>query len=195
MLAPILTDDDLLGAFQLLMPRGEVWPRDSDAIQTKALKSLMPTYTRSAARARNLLIDAFPASTLELLPEWEATLGLPDPCSGPDPSVQQRRAQVVARLTARGGQSIPYFIAFAHALGYEITITQYTAWRFGMRFGMPMCGLPWCFVWQVNAPGFTVDFFQLGVSSMGEAFATWGNTVLQCELERLKPAHTTLLFN
>jgi uncharacterized protein YmfQ (DUF2313 family) len=191
--APTLLSADFLRAYQALLPPGRVWPRDQDAVVTKTFAGLAPTYERSAARAVYLLQDAFPGSTFELLPEWEATLGLPDPCAGEAPTVQQRRAQVVSRLTATGGQSIQYFTAVAAALGYAITITQYTPSRFGRRFGLPFGGQDWAFAWQVNAPTFTVSRLQFG-GAFGSPFASWGNNVLQCELQTYSPAHTILLF-
>lgn len=87
MLAPVLTSADYLRAFQALMPRGRVWNTDPDSIQTKTAAGLTVSYAVQTARSNNLLIDAFPATTYELLPEWESTLGLPDPVPGhPHPS-------------------------------------------------------------------------------------------------------------
>jgi uncharacterized protein YmfQ (DUF2313 family) len=194
MLAPDLTADDFLAALQALMPRGRVWPRDQDAIQTKTLAGCAPTFARHAARSKNLITDGFPASAYELLPEWESSLGLPDPCAGEAPTVQQRRAQVVARFTATGGQSIAYFTAVAAALGYAITITQFAPSRFGRPFGRPFGGNAWAFAWQVNAPTFTVNGLQFG-GSFGSPFSSWGNNVLQCEIAAYAPAHTTVLFS
>ena len=195
MLAPLFSAADFRNALQAHLPRGRVWPRDPDATQTAIAAGLAPSCEALNGRANNLLVDAFPSSTTELLPEWEKTLGLPDPCVGPSPTIEQRRAQVVARFTAQGGQSVDYFVSFAAALGYPITITQFTPFRFGMPFGMPLCGVPWAFAWQVNAPTFTIERFEFGTSECGEPFAFWSNTVLQCELTRLAPAHTILLFS
>ncbi len=176
------------------MPRGRVWPRDADAIQSRTLAGCAPTYTRLTARANNVISDGFPGSTYELLPEWEASLGLPDPCAGAAPTTQQRRNQAVSRLIATGGQSISYFTAVAAALGYTITITQFAPSRFGRPFGRAFGGVAWAFAWQVNAPTFTVNSFQFG-GSFGAPFANWGNNVLQCELKAYAPAHTTVLFS
>ncbi|PXW23417.1 YmfQ family protein [Paraburkholderia caballeronis] len=191
--APNYGPADYLAALQKLLPRGRVWPRDASATQTRVLAGLTPVFAALSARANNLLIDAFPSSTYELLPEWEETLGLPDPCAGEAPTTAQRVAQVVARLTATGGQSIPYFTAVAAALGYPITITQFVPSRFGNYFGLPFGGADWAFAWQVNAPTFTINSLTFG-GSFGTPFATWGNNVLQCELQRFAPAHTILNF-
>lgn len=193
--APAYSAADYLAALQSLMPRGRVWPKDPDATQTAALSGFTPSMARLNARANYLLVDAFPADAVELLPDWESSLGLPDPCQGEAPTIQQRQAQVVARLTNGGGQSVPYFIAYALALGYTITITQFAPFRVGRnRAGDPICGRDWAFAWQVNAPANTFTYFRAGLSVAGEPLRTWTDEVLQCELEKLKPAHTFLNF-
>jgi len=192
--APVYTDADYLAAMQALLPRGRAWPREAAAILTKVLGALAPTYTRQGARAVVLLADAFPVAPVELLPEWEATLGLPDPCAGPSPTIQQRQQQVAARFIAGGGQSVEFFVNFAATLGYPITITQFAPSRFGQPFGQPLGGEAWAHAWQVNAPTFTVERFAFGRDGFGEPFVMWSNVVLQCEIQRLSPAHTTVLF-
>ncbi|MCU4119288.1 YmfQ family protein [Variovorax sp. N23] len=196
MSAPQYSAADYLAALQSLLPRGRVWPRDPDAIQTKTLAGLAPSFERQNARANQLLVDAFPASTFELLPEWESTLGLPDPCAGTSPTVAARRAQVVARLKAIGGQSVPYFIAYALALGYVITITEFAPARVGvLRAGDPLYGDDWAHAWQINAQLNTVQYMQVGTGVAGDALAYWSNAVLECQLREVMPAHTVLIFS
>lgn len=195
MATPQYSAAEYLRALQSLMPRGRIWPRDPDATQTKVLGSLTPTYARHNIRCAQLLVDAFPLTTYELLPEWEETLGLPDPCAGEAPTVAARRAQVVARLKAQGGQSVAYYIAFAAALGYTITITEYVPARAGvLRAGQPLNGTDWAHAWSVSSPTYTITYAKAGVLAAGEPLAFWGNTVLTCELAAVKPAHTVLIF-
>jgi len=195
MLAPSLTSADYLRAFQALMPQGRVWPRDSDAVQTQVFAGLNQVYARNTARANYLLVDSFPATTYELLPEWESTLGLPDPCAGESPTVQQRRAQVVARISNSGGQSAAYYIGFAAKLGYGITVTNFAPFRCGQSScGQQLGNTDWFFTWSVNAPLNTVVRFAAGQSAAGEPLGSWNNTVLQCELNAIAPAHTVLQF-
>jgi len=161
MSAPLYSSADYLAALQSLLPRGRVWPKDSDSLQTAALSGLTPTYFRNNARANDLLAEAFPATTVEMLPEWEATLGLPDPCAGIAPTIQMRRDQVVARFTGRGGQSFSYMTAFALNLGYTITITQFVPARAGiLRAGLPLCGNDFAYAWCVNVALNTLRAFR-----------------------------------
>ncbi|MDR5857247.1 DUF2313 domain-containing protein [Caballeronia sp. LZ062] len=195
MLAPNFKAADFLSAMQALLPRGRVWPRDPDTVQAKVLSGLAPSYERQTARANYLLVDAFPPTTYELLPEWEATLGLPDPCAGTAPTIPARRAQVIARLTALGGASIPQLTAFAASLGYTVTITQYTQARAGMlKAGQPVNGYDWNFAWKITAPLNTIVRAVAGGMAAGDPLASWGNKVLECEIRAVMPAHTIPIF-
>lgn len=194
-MAPQYSAADFLSALQALMPRGRVWPRSQSAVQTKVLSGLAVVYARNAARAAALLADAFPATAYELLPEWEESLGLPDPCAGVAPTIVQRRAQVIARLSSTGGQSVPYLIAFAAALGYSITITQFSQARAGLlKAGAPAYGNDWNFTWRVNSPPTTSFQAKAGAMAAGDPLVAWGSSVLECELRAIAPAHTIVLF-
>lgn len=195
MAAPNYSAADYLSAMQALMPRGRVWPREPDAVMTQVLSGLSQSFARHTERSNYLLVDAFPATAVELLPEWEATLGLPDPCAGPSPTVAARQAQVVARLTNSGGQSPAYFVRYAGLLGYTITITEFAPARVGQsRVGQPLNGNDWAFAWRINAPLNTISQSRVGIARAGEPLASWGNAVLECEIRELVPAHTIPIF-
>lgn len=174
---------DYVAALLSLLPRGRAWSRDADTVQHQVLSGYAPSLQRVDGGGFGLLLDAFPATTVGLLPEWEQTLGLPDPCAGPDPTIALRQAHVLARFQGFGGQSVPFFVAFAATLGFAITITEFTA--------------PNAHVWQVNVAGAVTELFRLGVNRLGDRFETIrvDALVLQCEFARLKPAHTHLLWN
>lgn len=193
--APLYSSADYLVALQNLLPRGRIWPRDADAVMTAALAGLAPIYVRNNARANQVIDEAFPPATYELLPQWEATLGLPDPCGGVAPTVQARRGQVVARFIAKGGQSAAYFIEFAAALGFTITVNSCAPFRMGQsRMGQPLGDSEWMFVWQVHGPVDAAIPFRMGLSAMGEPLEAFVTGVLQCELNAITPAHTLLQY-
>ena len=196
MSAPKYLAADFLAAMQALLPRGLAWPRDPDALMSQAMAGLTPVYERLTARANNLLVDGYPPTTVELLPDWESSLGLPDPCAGLSPSVQARRSQVVARFSGVGGQTAAYFIAFAQSLGYAVTVGNYAPFRMGQSTaGQQLGDQSWFFTFSINAPLNTVTPFRLGASGCGEALNVWGNAVLQCEMQSVAPAHTVLQFH
>lgn len=179
------TAADYLTAILALLPRGRVWPKEPDAEQTQVLSGFAPTPARIEAAGQALLIDAFPSTAIGLLPEWEETLGLPDPCAGPAPTIPLRQAQVLARFAGGGGQSVPFFIGFAKALGFDITITEFTG------------TVTLANTWQVNVPGGVLDYFLTGIGAVDDPidFLESDAGVLQCEFRRLKPTHTVLTWN
>lgn len=193
--APNYSAADYLFALQALLPRGRVWPRDPDAVQTKVLTGLAQVYARTNASANQLLVEALPSTTFQLLPEWEATMGLPDPCAGVSPTIQGRRSQVVARFTGVGGQSVAYMVGFAKRLGYTVTVQQYAPARVGQgRVGQRLNGPAWAHAWSINSALNTVVRSRVGTAAAGEPLASWSNAVLECELKSIAPAHTTLFF-
>jgi uncharacterized protein YmfQ (DUF2313 family) len=191
---PPYQQSDFLQTFQDIMPTGPIWPRDPDAVLTQTINALMPTYVRQYDRSTNLLIDAFPATTVELLPEWEATLGLPDPCTVASPSLEQRQAAVVAKLISGGGQSAAYFVAFAAALGFAITIDQYWPFDADDPCDGPCYDEGWQFFWQVNAPDVTTFYFSADQSFADDPLETYDATELVCRISILAPAQTTVAF-
>jgi uncharacterized protein YmfQ (DUF2313 family) len=177
---PVFTQADYLFAMQALMPRGRVWPRSPGATQTQVLAALAASFWRVSVAAGELIQDAFPSDTDQLLPEWQATLGLPDPCIGPPATLAIAQAQVIAQFANAGGQSIAFFVALAAQLGYAITITEFTGAQ--------------AHHWQVNAPGASESFFHVGINTAGQPLSVDPNTALECIFNRLKPGHTTVSF-
>lgn len=173
---------DFTGAMLALLPSGPVWPRETDAVLPRVIAGLAPTYERMSARAGALLLDA-PVGTLdELLPEWEATLGLPDPCAGPAPNLAQRRASVAAAISAQGGQSATYVLSLLRALGRSGTVTSFAPARSGLLgAGEPLYGPAWAHAWQV-----TVNLATFPDDAASDA-------VVECVLRRMMPAHTVLI--
>jgi uncharacterized protein YmfQ (DUF2313 family) len=108
-------------------------------------------------------------------------------------SLEQRRNALVAKLTQLGGQSRQYFIDLAAALGYEITITEFQPFTVNSGVNDPLCDTEWRFVWQVNASQDTIRRFSVQ-SGVNDPLASWGNDQLECVINRLKPAHTIVLF-
>ncbi len=192
---------DYTAAIRRLLPRGRVWPTEAGTAQEQVIGCLTPLLEDLDAAGVNMLADAFPSSTSNLMPEWQSTLGLPDPCLGANPTRQQQLAQILARFTDAGGQSAAHFISFAARLGFEITITTYAPFRAGRsRVGQPLCGSDWAFAWLVtiisDAASVDLAAFRAGTARAGDPLssAASGRTALRCELERIAPAHMILLF-
>jgi uncharacterized protein YmfQ (DUF2313 family) len=178
MLAPLYSVTDYLAAFQRLLPRGRIWHRGWGTVQAEDILTLLPQTVRLNQRAIDVLRETFPCTTDELLPEWEASLGLPDPCTGELDTIEARQAAVCAKFTARGGQTAEYFIRVAAAAGYTITIATFRPFYASEgRVGDRLFDEQWAFVWEVTVHG-------------GGAIPE----ELVCLLNTLGPAHTVIIF-
>lgn len=178
-----------------LTPPGNAFPTDPDSNWVKLLGALAVTCARIDANAVLLSEEAFPDTTTILLPNWERVAGLPDDCSQLGETYEVRRLNLIQKLSSRGGQSKAYFIEVATALGYSVTITEFKPFRVGIsRIGDPLCNEPWWFVWQVNSQLNTIIWFRAGRSGAGEPLASWGNTRLECVMEKYSPAQTVVQF-
>lgn len=150
------------------------------------------------ASAERLMVEINPRTANALLPDFERVLG-PDPCGRDqgDVTIQQRQRLAHQRWTATGGQSIPYFIATARKLGVEVTIDEFWPSRAGvLRAGQPLRAEGCQFVWRVNIPGLvTVIKFRTGASTAGQPLGSFQLSSIECELRRIKPAHTKIVFS
>ena len=187
-------------ALTSLLPRGAAWSRDADARLASLVAALAAVWEWVARRDADLLEgEAFPGTAVALLPEWEATAGLPDPCTPAGATIRERQQAVEARFAARGGQSRAYFIGLAAALGYEITIDEWSPFECGIS----ECGNPWWeigsplgrYVWKVTVYGTRWTWFECGLGECGQdpLCRIVGGEDLACILDRAKPDHTTLL--
>ncbi|WP_046019817.1 putative phage tail protein, partial [Marinomonas sp. S3726] len=134
-----------------LLPIGDCWPKEPDSELGKLMGGIAEEFTRIDERAADLLDESHPSSANELFKEWESQYGLPDACSGIDPSFQERLGALIQSYKMQGGQSREFFIEVAAAMGYVITITEYKQLRYQYSYGDLFGGQDWAFTWQVNA--------------------------------------------
>lgn len=163
-----------------LLPAGRAWSREPGSTQGRVFAGLALALLHSDAAARAVLDGALPGSFSATLPEWEGTLGLPDPCLGDTPTIAQRRAQVLARFSDVGGMSRGRFRAFAAALGFDIRIRVYAPFRMGASaMGDLLSGDDATFAMGIEI-----------VSSDG----TIPESALLCELRTIAPAEAEIFL-
>lgn len=189
-----LPDENAVGRqLAIHLPPGSIWPRQNASVVGTISTALGAGMRRLMGRAADLLQDV-PHDTLsERLPEWEQTLGLPDPCLGPSPTMEQRRRSVRVAIAARGGQSIAYFTNVALQLGVTITVQEFAPFRVTGRVGSRIFGSDWAHLWVVTLPPTRIEYFRAG-DRVGGRLRTWGDSQVECVLTALKPAHTILRF-
>lgn len=179
---------------QNLLPVGYAWPRQANTNMENLLTALATEPERVDCRVQDMLTEAYPLTTSELLTDWERALGLPEECEGLGDTVQKRRQAVHQKLSSLGGQSPQFYIDLAASIGFEITITEFDPFCAGDPCGDPLYGDDWAHTFQVNAAEETILYFNAGEGSAGEPLASWGNSLLECVINRYKPAHSVVIF-
>ncbi|WP_026379354.1 YmfQ family protein [Afifella pfennigii] len=149
------------------------------------------------AEAEALMDEVDPRTAVKLLPDFERVLG-PDPC-GRDTeasSVKERQRIAHQRWIAGGGQSIPYFISIAAALGVAIEIEEFWPSRAGvLRAGDRLVAEGEQFIWRVKLAPLGSIKFRAGAGRAGYPLGWIIRSGIECVLQRLAPAHTTLVFS
>lgn len=212
-------------AFLALLPQGEIWPRDPASTLVRVVTGLAAVLARFWERAgRFLLVEAFPPHSFHLLPDWERVLGLPEECFPAALTLEERRKAVLEKLRRRpGGQSRAYYTDLGRQLGYhedgpspyqlplqlpgptgrlhKMTIREFRPFMCGVsRAGDPRWQIAphaMRFVWKVGIPGQRLIWFRAGQSHAGRDphLRIRRAEDLECILQKLKPAHTRLIFS
>ena len=166
--------DDLAQVMSDLLPQGWVWPRDPRSVQQRTLAGMAMEYSRLYVRDCDLLAEADPCNALETLSDWERVLGLPDPCTGPLETLQQRRAAVCAKIALFGDTTLESMQDYMRRRGVDAELEAG----------------PGRFDFTVWTPEVNPVWFRAGQSTAGERIRIWGNQMLECGIEYIKPAHT-----
>lgn len=111
------------------------------------------------------------------------------------PSEAQRRVNLLGRLQHLGNLSRQFMIDQAADLGYPLcTITEYGPITCESTCDSPCNGVDFIGVWALNVPTSTAIVYASCESPCNTPLAKWGNTQLECIVNRRKPAHTVAVF-
>lgn len=177
------------------LPRGFALGKRGGVLDA-ILDGIAKVLAEAEADAARMMNEIDPRTANALLPDFERVLG-PDPC-GRDlgqQTLQQRQRRAHQRWIAKGGASIPYFMKLAESLGHTIEIEEFWPSKAGgLRAGQPLIAEGEQFTWRVKLKLISQWLFRAGVNQAGERLGGFEISDIECELRRLKPAHTQLVF-
>lgn len=166
--------DDYEDAARRLSPKGRIWETEDWRNFCAALGASFGAADTSVA----VLLDEWhPDTTDELLSALERVYGLPEDCTDPPTTTEDRRAALAAKMRAvgRDGRAATV-VGMALRAGYEITITTHT---------VPVCGVALC-----GDPLYDEEWaFHIDVPEA--SIPEW----LQCMIRKVVPAHISLSFS
>ena len=169
-----VTNDDYIRLLSALLPPGPAWSASDPAIVGAA-----PSLTRVHQRADALMRELDPRTTTELINRWERLCGLPDECiPAGTQTLRQRQQRLDAKVNLAGGINEDFYLAQLAALGRPDAVNA-PEWRY---------------YWQVNMPAATNTTWMTCGDPCDSALRIWGDTVIECVLNKLCPSHTYVIF-
>lgn len=167
-----------LRGLQALLPPGLAISREPEANITKLLEAAAAMLGDAELGFDDWAAQYDPMVATTMLADWERLLGLPDCCdAGIVLTQQERRVEVLLKLTAVGSQAPQFYIDLMARRGVTITIDELGS-----------------YVWRVNAPMVNLRHLRAGIGRAGDRLRNWGDPRMECVINRLKPAHTRALF-
>jgi len=160
----------------------------------KLFQAIGAEFAELESNVIQILNESVPGLSDELLPEWEADLGLPDECSKLAITKEERQAAVNAKYFGKyDGQSKRFYEEYGTSLGATLTITDYTGSAQVFRVDksrvdrMPVYGIDGARLRSKGAKyKWIVNVYDTGAVSY---------EYLQCRYNQMKPSHTQLIWN
>lgn len=199
-----------------LLPIGRAWEQVKSNL---LLKAAAIEYCRVEERASVLLdTEMDPASTDELLTDWETTFGIPDECTPADQTINERRVQLQQKIAStKGAINAQFYIDLAEDLGFDdVTIDDAVRFTVGRarvgdrltnsdpprsifrvgtgRVGDQLKTPGWAFFFIIDIPATELEKFRVGTARVGDPLVSFGNELLECTIRKLKPAHDGAFF-
>lgn len=183
---------------QALLPTGAAWPREEGAVLTQLLSGWAEEFARVETRMEQLIAEFDPRTAYETLPEWEAALGLPDPCTAAVTAIDARQLNVWRKLAYQAGQTPAFYIAMAASIGFEIEIHEFDpdVDDYDASLAAAVAAGRWRYVWRVHVlNGDDFSYFRMG-DAVGRRFVEGDQAMdLECIIKAAKPAHTHVIFS
>ena len=178
------------------MPGGRLFRSKNiaDSNFRKLLRGLSHELFTADGLLRDFQQDINPNVTTYFLNEWEQALGIPDDCFPGSGTEDERRRDILIKLSALGIQTVDDFVELAAVFGITVDVHG------GRYFSKFPLEFPILLFDSEKASRFTivVDFTVDAASKLPLTFPfTFGDEIiggLECLFRRLKPANCDILF-
>lgn len=167
-----------------------------DGSELDAVLGWMATFLAEVdVRADIVRTEANPQRAVQLLAEWEGSLGLPDSCTVGAQTIAERQIAVTQKLTDRRGARISRYVQLAAMLGYPgATTKRFSYHNCEMSCETPVNEISSRFVWMLNVPAGTRVVESTVESGTDDPLVVWGDSVLECVIHRETPAISSALI-
>lgn len=192
------TDEHYTHQINALLPRGPIWKRTVGSALDAVLFALARESARVDERLRAVVDESDPRTSIEELSRWFDEWGIPSACLAAiaDPSQEQMRQELLAKITSNLGLTADFFKSLAGTLGFDAKVTTFIEHDVDADADAALWDRQWTTVMTL---GITIrsdgNAEYLDVTwSADEPLARWGNALLECMIRALAPAHVYVIF-
>lgn len=182
-LAQYLRDDNL----------HEAKNRDDSTLR-KILLGLASEWLNFRDKINEVVKEYNPQKTTALIQEWEEFVGIPDECIPVASTIEQRRLNVLLKLSGINVTTEKQFKNVASILGYNIEVSN------GVSTSTFPLTLPFLLISEASAPFTIVITLSSSIKPSGFpltfpfTLTSQQPAILDCLFNKLKPANTQLFF-
>ena len=182
-LAQYLRDDNL----------HEAKNRDDSTLR-KILLGLASEWLNFRNKINEVVNEYNPQKTTALIQEWEEFVGIPDSCIPVASTIEQRRLNVLLKLSGINVTTEKQFKNVASILGYNIEVSN------GVSTSTFPLTLPFLLISEASAPFTIVITLSSSLKPSGFpltfpfTLTSQHPAILDCLFNKLKPANTQLFF-
>ena len=194
-----MNHNDYLEMIWALYPKGLAWIRENGTLN-KINAAVADELVKVDGRIQALLNEADPRKTAEMITDWERVWGLPDECTPLGSTMQERRAAIISKIIMAGRMSPAFYQALIKEMGYDADdLIEWKPLVIGETITTGTMTDPdpltrFCWGWAVY--GLSSNMFECGVSECLDPLGDWSEGAeLLCRMNKLKPAHTQVIFN
>jgi uncharacterized protein YmfQ (DUF2313 family) len=178
------------------LPDNQLW-HDKNVDNTVLRKILLGLATQwlDFRNTVNEVYDNYdPTITTSLIEEWEGFVGIPDSCLGNTGTLEERRTNILLKLSGINATTAKQFETVASVLGFTVTVTNgIAASTFPLTFPIILLSVevaPFTIIVNLDASlkpsGFPLTF---PITLTSDA-----PKILECFFNKLKPANTIVVF-
>jgi uncharacterized protein YmfQ (DUF2313 family) len=170
-------------AINHLLPQGLAFPRNRSSVLQKVIKGLAGFDAEFVAFADATLDEIIPHKTCDRLTDWEATLGLPEPCvlDSASMSMEQRRLMMLSKLASHR-QHLLYEDSSPASLGFIKRLLEFV----GFNVDIVLVGPDHLQITNINLAT-NCDLFRVG-DRVGRRLRHCDDSGLDCFLDSIVPA-------
>jgi uncharacterized protein YmfQ (DUF2313 family) len=178
-----------------LLPPGPAWSTEPKSNLSKLLSGMAEELERVDDQSGGLVLEANPLTMSTLLDIRYTEAGLPDLCKGKPALDSEQQKEVIAKWSARGGQSIAYFNEVAENYGYDVLIEEYAIFKIEQT-AIETLGIDseYAFAWKVNYVDEGALYFRSGAAKADDRLEDFKGIGINCVFDKLKPAHTSITY-